>query len=771
MKMNLPGIHGGISQQSPHLRLQNQHSDALNTVYDVLDGMRSRWGTSYKGLHTNPMFTAIGDIETTDGKQWVVSWYNNKFYFMDMGSPEDTYELSPSDSYMPSGTNSYKRVRTLPILDTMILVNVDKPVATSTSAEYYGAARAMLYIPQVFEGLNYNVQITVVTTKAGAFPVGTTLKNAALGGTVGSGDTPETIIDALLDPTTGLMPDDTYINSTKVGTNMLYVELTAAALAMEPTITLTSVSDFDIRTYSVKLAPKVSPTDTTYYVTTTKSYEDLPPSGGSGVTFEISEGYYVYFDGTSYVETTAPGMKTKLDKATMPHELRYDPTLLPSNPWTYHVMSDYDSWGRLVGDNTSAPLPDFVGRTINNVFFYRNRLGILSDNYIALSAVGKYYNWFPETAQEVTDSDPIIVFPTSIRFSELLWAIPFGKQLVLLSATKQYILHSGYEALTPQTIAVDEATNYKLLPQVEPLVLEASIVLALDHGDYAGILEYRVDDQQIATEGSLLSSVVPNFIPSDITHMVYLPAEHMVLIHERGSIPIYTYKFNKREDGQLTQMAWSQWAIGEHPVSFIVRTSGTKLVLLTSDNQVLEMDTAASKSAITMDYQQSLTLDDGDTIAGAITDTVVVTSTGKELEVDSDTGVVTTNSSTPLAVTTGIAIQWYNTLSPLVLRDDNGLPRADLDATIENMTVDWEGGAFSLTISGQGLPSRTKVMIPETTTLVNVAAGTSLTEVTPTRFLVMAPAKRVTLTLSGSAYFPTRINNISYNLYVTKDRG
>ena len=36
-------------------------------------------------------------------------------------------------------------------------------------------------------------------------------------------------------------------------------------------------------------------------------------------------------------------------------------------------------WGeRIVGDLVSAPDPSFIGNKINNVFFFRNRLGFLS---------------------------------------------------------------------------------------------------------------------------------------------------------------------------------------------------------------------------------------------------------------------------------------------------------------------------------------------------------------------------------------------------------
>src|SRR5574343_230648 len=214
MKMNLPGVHGGISQQSPHLRLQNQHSDASNVIFDVLNGIRTRWGTQFLGNQANNMYPAIGTIETTDGKLWLVSWTGTQFNFMDFSDPTAAYSVTPTGSYMPTGALGYQRVRTLPILDTMIVTNVDKPVATVAGATAYGDAAAFVYIPQVFEGLAYNVQISAVTTKAGTgVPVGTALISAATGGTVGTGDTPEDIIDGIVSLISTFAP--TYMTTTK----------------------------------------------------------------------------------------------------------------------------------------------------------------------------------------------------------------------------------------------------------------------------------------------------------------------------------------------------------------------------------------------------------------------------------------------------------------------------------------------------------------------------------------------------------------------------
>ncbi len=755
MKFNLPGVHGGISQQSPNLRLQNQHESSSNVLFDLLEGIRGpRWGTELLSTSASPLNGIIGTIKTTDDRTWFVNWDGTNLRLFDPFTPELVTITDPT-TYLTGATSS--DLVTLPILDTMIVLNKKKTVtASSVAPSPTPGTAAMIYIPQVYEGLSWEI---VVECKSAT---GASLWSDSTSGTIAPGDTTADLRSAI---STGLTAPAGFI-IVGIGSNMVYLVADSTIMAQTPTFHVTSNSDFEIRCYSLIPAP-IDPNGAAQtFVNTTLSYETLPPSPLQNAYFQVSEGYYVRFDGATYVETACPNHGYKLNKATLPHLLTYS----TATGWSFSDVDDYDDLGRLVGDSNSAPMPDFVGRTLNNLVFYRNRLGLLSDNYVALSKVGKYYDWFPDTATEVLDSDPLVVFPTSVQFSELLWAIPFSKQLILVSPRKQYVLHSGYDSLTPQTVAIDEATSYSLVNTLEPLALPASLLLPLAHTPYLGVLEYKLSDQQIATEGSLLSSTVPRFIPSDVTQMLYVPSEHLVLFYKKGTPTIYIYKFNKREDGQLTQMAWSSWEMPEN-IAYVHVTDDASVLFVTSSATILQMDTSASYTDIALDYYElHSNVGDGDTLSVSSGSIAINADTGKQLDI-TDAGVVTTDSDVPIDVITGKIIDWELEFSPLVIRDDNGLPRNDLMITIENIQFDWLGGEFSFVIEGQGLPSRTRQIVPLTTTDSEVSPDNSNDSPVPTRLPVMAPARRAKLSVVGTSYFPVQINNVSYNLDVSRDWG
>lgn len=835
MKFNLPGVHGGISQQSPNLRLQNQHEDADNVLFDLLAGIRGpRWGTT-RG-YTFGAQRIIGSIKTTDGKVWFISWNKTT-------GALQVHDVFGNVSVVPTGATTYltgadpEDLVVLPILDTAIVVNRKKPVATKadTASDNVNAGRFAyggFVVPQVFEGLTLTVSVDVVPTKTiGGFITGVSIGGGSYTKLLLSTDTPgsesslvrdglsSSFVKALIEPNGGLLVVSgsqvvhsgyvymcTQTHTTDIGKepgtlggasywstssysepigthdipawtpgNLVYSATDVYASA--PEIRVTTTSEFDVRVYSGILAP-VDPNDSTVrWVTTTFSYETLPSSitstSSAGlpladvIIFKISDGYYVRYrpDEGIYEETTAPGQRRLLDKSTMPHELRWSTI----SGWTFADVDTYDTAGRAIGDSTSAPLPNFVNRALNYAFYYRNRLCFLADNYVAMSRVGQYYNWFPETATEVLDSDPIVVFPAHAKYSELLWAIPFSKQLVLLSATKQYVLHSGYDSLTPQTVAIDEATSYTLVPTIEPVLLPASMILPLNHNPYLGVLEYKLDDQQIASEGSLLSTTVPKFLPVDITGMVYVPSEHMVLAYKRGTRDAWVYKFNKREDGQLTQMAWSHWTLPSL-IEYVYVHEGSEILFMTTAGRILFMDTSDDWSKPVLDYREEMTgVNHGDYILSGVV--AIDRTTLKEYPISSTGYIDTYENPLPVDIYVGYPISWFTTLSPLILRDDNGLPRGDLDVTIENIQIDWLGGEFSVELTGQGLPSRVKTIVPVTTTDVGISPGASHEELKPTRVLIMAPAKRAVIKLKGTSYMSVQLNNLSYNLYVVQDWG
>ena len=137
-------------------------------------------------------------------------------------------------------------------------------------------------------------------------------------------------------------------------------------------------------------------------------------------------------------ETVEAGIQFKFDYSTMPHVLIRQADgnfrFARVDGDTYTISgTDYTlpKWGeRTVGDLDSAPNPSFIGSKINNVFFFRNRLGFLADDNVVLSRAAEFFNFFPETVLSVIDSEPIDVAASHTKVAILRTAVTVEQELV-----------------------------------------------------------------------------------------------------------------------------------------------------------------------------------------------------------------------------------------------------------------------------------------------------------------------------------------------------
>ena len=113
---------------------------------------------------------------------------------------------------------------------------------------------------------------------------------------------------------------------------------------------------------------------------------------------------------------------------------------------------------RNAGDNGTNPFPSFVGSTINDVFFFKNRLGFLTDSNVIFSEADEYFNFFRTTTQQLLDSAPIDVGLSHTKVAVLQYAKAFQEKLMLFSDSSQFVLR-GADVLSPKTVAISPVVS------------------------------------------------------------------------------------------------------------------------------------------------------------------------------------------------------------------------------------------------------------------------------------------------------------------------
>jgi hypothetical protein len=852
-KVNLPGIHGGISQQSPHLRLQNQHSDVHNAECSIIDGLKfPRAGTVYRrAVYTDG---SLGVVRTTDGKDWhiALNTTSNLIRIVDLGDPNATYQdISIAGfSYLSSITNADK-LKILNLLDTVFLLNTDKVVSEAHNPFNSAALRpiAVFKIDEAFPtftvgylmsarkddgatslgvssvihtvpagttdpavvataiqgmfeshhttGVNFGRGIIGVSLESSRVAYGGQLYRAKISHVSSAGNVPA--------PGGNTWWEDMGTSGIPSGVplwasgNQYYDVDDLAALDVTITFTPTSFGTHPVTTFP-SFPTLVSNIGRYLHVTSVGSIEKLIPNPAAtlaSVTYQITDGYYVLYDSltSTYKEVAAPGREAVLNKNTTPHVLKYI-----AGTWSVDY-GDFYKHPRKAGDSDSNPSPDIVGRKISNMFYHRNRLCFLADNYVVMSRALEPYSFFAQTATEVLDDDPISAHPNSTGYHKLLHAVPMGKQLYLIAKDRQYILHSGYDALTSRTVAIDETTAFPLVAGAAPVQLETGMLLLKSNGAFNGVIDYSTGDGEFMTIGTSLNDQCPRLIPSDFDRLTYVTSPRMAFVWKRGSKTVYALRLHKNAEGQSVQVAWHKWTMAwpivqlqhkDEDELWVVYDTGAysynTMATLQLDPQEITIDGffggIQSGPPVAMDiiaYGWGTAEYVDITIASTISLADIVA-------IDWDAGVpcvieeptpgtfriyspMYDGGVTSRRLLVGKRIDNpYVELSPLVLRDDNGLPVNDRAAVINLMQFNWTGGEFTVVMSGNGtMPERSVDIMPRSYVPGDHSPGASYSEVEPTKIPVMFPAGRAVVKLRHKGLIPTKINGVTYELDVYRD--
>jgi len=248
-------------------------------------------------------------------------------------------------------------------------------------------------------------------------------------------------------------------------------------------------------------------------------------------------------------------------------------------------------WGeRTVGDLDSVPDPSFIGNNINNIFFFRNRLGLLTDDNVVLSRVSEFFNFFPETVISVIDSDPIDVAASHTKVAILKHAVTMGEDLILFSEQTQFILTSSSDTLTPKTANVVVSTEFESSDDVSPVSAGNSIYFATKRGSFAGVREYISQEDIKLRDAANITIHVPRLIPKNIFKMAVSSNEDvLVLLGTDNQNKLYVNRWLYGGDGGKILNSWFTFTINSGRKILNIDFVGTDLfAVIESDTTTIE---------------------------------------------------------------------------------------------------------------------------------------------------------------------------------------
>ena len=309
---------------------------------------------------------------------------------------------------------------------------------------------------------------------------------------------------------------------------------------------------------------------------------DLPSQCKHGMVVEVvnssadEDNYFVEFEGNngkdgegSWVECAKPGRADKIDKTTMPVVLirtenaEFRLTELDGSTYTIGGVTqpEVPKWDdALVGDTDTNPEPEFIGRPINKMCFFRNRFTMLADEFIVMSRPGDFTNFFNKSAIQFVGSDPINISASSPYPATLFDAIEVNTGLVLFSKAQQFMLTTDSDTFSPLTAKINALSTYNFNFQTNPISLGTTIGFLDNAGKFSRFYEMtrilREGEPQIVEQ----SAVVSRLFEKDLKTISNSRENQIVLFSEDNSSTLYGYRyFNQIEERSLA--SWFRWTL------------------------------------------------------------------------------------------------------------------------------------------------------------------------------------------------------------------
>jgi len=573
----VPSYLGGVSSQPDVKKLPGQVREAINAYPDPTFGLIKRSGTKItKELGDATLFTDAYWFsifrDRTEGYIGCIKDKDIHIWNVDGTKAAITYEGSSKD-YLSGGKDDY---HILSVQDLSIVTNKNTvvkvldpptvPPGTKATMRIFGAAYRTKY------------EVTINGTSK-SWVTRNTDDN------VDATDPPklEIEINEILDK---------YVTEI---TAMNIPGLTV--IKLKDTLELSSATPFTISSNSgadnnlVKVI-----TDNVETIT------DLPKESVHGrivtVTNTVNDddSYYVQFIADNKVsgpgvweETIKPGVSEGLVASTMPHELKNTAV----NTFVFRALEKDPAddkkffWEpRLVGDDRSNEHPSFVGNTIQQSFFYNNRLGFLTKDNVSMSQSGEYFNFYHISALTQVAADPIDLSCSSVKPAVLHGVLPSAQGLVLFSNTQQFLMTAQNGVLTPATSVIKVISTYEMDEYVDPVDMGTSFVFISKNPSFTRVFEMITRGEEENPVVTDIGRIVGDWLPDEVDQLMPSPQNSFFTLASQKQPYLYMLR-SYAEGEEVIISGWVKWKLPgniqyhvvDRDIFYFITTVDGKLVL------------------------------------------------------------------------------------------------------------------------------------------------------------------------------------------------
>ena len=630
----IPSYLGGVSKQTDKKKIPGQVRECLNAYPDPTFGLRKRPGLKFiKTIHES------SDTSSPDfaNAKWFFIKRDNEEKYIGCILDKDVEATNPikiwnSDGTActvtyPDGVNYLDTTRDnydiLTVQDNSVITNKTKVVGLQATPSYTLDTSGTVRLFQVKYSCKYQVAIKIGGTTYDASYTSITEEATPPAGPGGElVNNAEKILSELKTAIEALsLPGTMTVTQLEATLELSYVDSSSNPAAFELS-TSDNQGNATIRGFTQQV----------------NVVSDLPAdsvhnrivkivNSNAGTAEDTYWSIFVAENGTSgsgyWKETIDPTVSPGMDNSTLPHQLR--------NTALNTFVFDKAAWvDRTVGDTTTNSDPSFVGYAIQQTFFHNNRLGILSEDNVAMSKSGQFYDFYHASALTQTASDPIDINCSSIRPAVLHAILPTAQGLILFSKNQQFIMFSDAEILTPTSSVIRGISNYEMDSNIDPVDVGTHINFVSKTPSYSRVFGMQTRGSEESPVVNDISKVVSEWIPDTVTNLLTSPQNFLIALYGPLDNTMYLHKTYAVGD-EVQMQAWfkwdfpgniqhaavdsdTMWTVVEYKGKYILASASLtqtpeEKIIITSDGQQVNphMDLYGAVSSMTYDATNNLT--------------------------------------------------------------------------------------------------------------------------------------------------------------------
>jgi len=336
----------------------------------------------------------------------------------------------------------------------------------------------------------------------------------------------------------------------------------------------------------------------------------------SNARMSDEDDYYLRFSGEnnldgagSWSECPVPGITDTLTNM---------PLVIQRTATTTFTVKQFTYQTRRVGDTNTNPMPTFVGKRVNKVLFFRNRIALLAGENVILSRPGTLGtpDFFIESALTVSASDPIDISAASMFPSDIFDGIEINAGLLVFSTNQQFLLASDDTVLNPDTAKLRSVSTYNYNKNIPPISLGTTISYLDNSGKFSRMNEMANTAREGEPDVIEISKLVPTLLPKNLDLLTNSRENSLILIGKTSSDTVFGYKYLSIGD-KRQQQAWFKWKLNNPLLyHFIIND---EYFFIDTDNflqsiKLIQSDTDPSFTQDDVGYQ--IHIDNHTTISG-----------------------------------------------------------------------------------------------------------------------------------------------------------